>query len=83
MTARLGLVPVAVAVVVRPRLWPVALRQAVRLAPSGWWRRPPFLPVPDPAYLRFRLQTQYGDATRAPDPADLIAYLDWCRRFPG
>ena len=49
------------AVVARPRLWPAALRQAVRLAPSRWWSRAPFLPVPDRAYVRFRLTTQYGD----------------------
>ncbi|MGH9118263.1 MAG: hypothetical protein ACRD0A_10430 [Acidimicrobiales bacterium] len=70
------------AVLVRPRLWPVALRQVVRLAPVGWWRRAPFLPIPDRDYLGFRLQTHYGDAARPADPADLVAYLDWCRRYP-
>jgi hypothetical protein len=24
----------------------------------------------------------YGDAARAPDPADVIAYVRWCREFP-
>ena len=43
-----------------------------------WWQRPPFLPLPDPAYVRFRLETQYGDAAPV-DPDDLIAYLEWCR----
>lgn len=71
------------AVAVRPRLWPTAARQVVRLAPSGWWRRWPPLPVPDPGYLRFRLQTAYGDADREPAPADVVAYLHWCRRWPG
>jgi hypothetical protein len=69
------------AVARRPSLWPVALRQAGRMAPSGWWRRRPFLPLPDPAYLRFRLQTQYGGAGRSAEPADVVAYLNWCRRF--
>jgi hypothetical protein len=69
------------AVVVRPRLWPVALRQARRFARPGWWRRPPFLPLPDADYLRFRLETAYGDAI-APRPADLVAYLEWCRERP-
>jgi hypothetical protein len=64
-------------VLARPRLWAAALRQALRLARPGWWRRPPFLPVPDPAYLRFRFETQYGDDAR-PDPRDLVAYLEWC-----
>jgi hypothetical protein len=38
--------------------------------------------VPDPAYLHFRLQTQYGGAEPSADPADVVAYLNWCRRFP-
>jgi hypothetical protein len=66
-----------VLVLARPRLWPTAVRQAGRLARPGWWRRPPFLPVPDRDYLRFRLETQYGDAE--PDPHDLVTYLEWCR----
>ncbi len=65
----------------RPWLWPTALRQVQALAPPRWWRRRPYLPLPDPAYLAFRLQTMYGDATRPPDPADVVAYLRWCRRF--
>jgi hypothetical protein len=69
------------AVAVRPALWPVAVRQALVLARPGWWRRWPPLPVPDPAYLRFRLRTVYGHPSRPPRPADLLAYLDWCRDF--
>ena len=45
-----------------PELWPTAVGQAGRLARPGWWRRAPFLPLPDPAYVRFRLDTQYGAA---------------------
>ena len=71
----------AAAVMRRPDLWTTALRQALRLAARGWWRRPPFLPLPDRAYYRFRLQTQYGDPAHEPDPADLVAYLEWCRDF--
>ncbi|MDQ3896190.1 MAG: hypothetical protein M3326_02885, partial [Actinomycetota bacterium] len=73
--------PAALAVAVRPWLWGVALTQAWRLAAPGWWRRWPPLPLPDPAYLRFRLQTAYGDADRGPAPQDVVAYLGWCRRF--
>jgi hypothetical protein len=67
------------AVARHPSLWPVAVLQLGRLAPSGWWRRPPFLPRPDPAYLRFRMQTQYGDAHREPDGPDIVTWLRWCR----
>ncbi|HZP29416.1 MAG TPA: hypothetical protein VFC99_10725 [Acidimicrobiia bacterium] len=54
-----------------PELWPTALRQAARLAPAGWWRRPPFLPLPDREYLRFRLETQYGSPTPAAGAASV------------
>ena len=72
--------PVVAAVAVRPRLWGVAMRQAFRLAPTGWWRRWPPLPLPAPEYLRFRMQTAYGDPDAQPSPADLVAYLEWCKR---
>jgi hypothetical protein len=71
-----------VAVGRHPALWATAVRQALTLATTGWWRRPPFLPLPDPAYLRFRLQTAYGDPAREPAPDDLVTYLHWCRAWP-
>jgi hypothetical protein len=62
----------------RPHLWSTAARQGRRLARPGWWRRAPFLPLPDADYLRFRFETQYGLDGR-PDPADVVLYLEWCR----
>lgn len=77
------LLPALPAVLAHPTLWPTALRQARRLAPARWWRRPPFLPVPDAAYLRFRLETAYGGTgERGPDGADVVTYLRWCRDLP-
>jgi hypothetical protein len=70
-----------VALVVRPVLWGTAVGQVVRLARPGWWHRWPPVPAPDAAYLRFRLQTQYGDPDREPEPEDVVAYLRWCRRY--
>ncbi|KAA0234360.1 MAG: hypothetical protein JJLCMIEE_01831 [Acidimicrobiales bacterium] len=70
------------AVLVRPSLWVVAVVQLFRLARPGWWRHLPFLPLPDPGYLRFRLQTAYGDENREPEPADVVTYLHWCRAWP-
>jgi len=72
----------AAAIAVRPRLWGTAVRQVVRLAPRGWWRRWPPVPLPDAEYLRFRLVTQYGDPDRMPDADDVVTYLEWCRRQP-
>jgi hypothetical protein len=40
----------------------------------------PFLPLPDPDYLRFRFETQYGSEGR-PDPHDLVDYLAWCQEM--
>jgi hypothetical protein len=72
---------IAAAVAVRPWLWATAVRQLFVLAAPGWWRRRPFLPLPDPAYLRFRLITQYGDAEHPPAPEDMVDYLRWCRAY--
>jgi hypothetical protein len=70
----------AAALARHPTLWPVAVAQVGRLARPGWWRRRPFLPVPDPDYLRFRLQTAYG-TDRDPEPEDVVTYLHWCRQL--
>jgi hypothetical protein len=71
------------AVLPHPSLWLTGVRQARRLARPGWWRRPPFLPLPAPDYLRFRLETAYGGAgDQPPEPDDLVTYLRWCRDFP-
>ena len=72
--------PAFLAVLVRPTLWLTAVRQVLRLASPGWWHRAPFLPLPDPAYLQFRLETQYG-SDHEPEPADVVTYLRWCRSF--
>ena len=68
------------AVARHPSLWLAGARQVRVLAAPGWWRRAPFLPLPSPDYLRFRLQTAYGGAgDRAPEPDDIVTYLRWCR----
>lgn len=74
---------VLLVVLARPLLWPTALVQAARLVPRGWWRRPPFLPRPPRRYVRFRTLTAAGDAGRAaPDPAEVLTWLRWCRDWP-
>jgi hypothetical protein len=73
--------PALIAVLRRPSLWGTAIRQTFRLAPNGWWRRTPFLPLPDERYLRFRLETQYGEAMHRTEPRDLVTYLAWCRSY--
>ena len=72
----------AVALFAHPGLWGTAVRQVLVLATNGWWKRSPYLPLPDAAYLRFRLQTAYGDPDHDPEPHDVISYLHWCRAWP-
>ena len=79
--SRAGGLKTAGAVARRPDLWSTALRQARRTAPTGWWRRPPFLPVPSREYLAFRSLTQYGETQRSPSPEDVVDYLAWCREW--
>lgn len=74
---RSGARAAAVAIARRPRLWPAATRQARALVPPGWWRRRPFLPVPDRAWLRFRMTTAYGDPGAGIDVEDLLTWLAW------
>jgi len=70
------------AVVPHPALWWAALGALARLARPGWWRRPPFLPVPGEEYWRFRLVTALGGTgwDEVPSSADVRSYLQWCRR---
>ena len=76
-----GWLRIAAAVAARPRLWRTTARQMRRTAAPGWYRRAPFLPLPNGEYLRFRLVTQYGDANHRPIPADVVNYLAWCRQW--
>lgn len=65
----------------RPRLWTTAAAVLLRTARPRWWTSAPFLPLPDAAYLRFRMETQYGgDGTTLPAPDDVVTFLGWCRR---
>lgn len=75
------LATVGLAVLRHPPLWPTAARQLRRTARRGWWRRPPFLPLPSTDFVQFRLLTQYGDAA-TPTHGDVVSYLRWCRDWP-
>ncbi|MGD2051620.1 MAG: hypothetical protein PVI35_04000 [Acidimicrobiia bacterium] len=56
------------------------MRTLAAFSRRGWWRRPPFLPNPDRAYVRWRMLTAYGDPDGSPSPDELVAYLRWRRR---
>jgi hypothetical protein len=53
---------------------------ALRFAKAGWWRHPPFLPVPDERYWRFRMETVYGDEQAQVGPDDVAEAARWSRR---
>jgi hypothetical protein len=74
------LATVARSVARRPSLWWPAVALVLRFAPRGWWRHPPFLPIPDERYWRFRMETAYGDVTASPDDDDIATIVRWTRR---
>ncbi len=45
-----------------------------------WWRKAPFLPVPDPAYLRWRMFTAYGREDAIPPVEDVLRFARWRRQ---
>ena len=65
---------------VRPTLAIDLVRVAWRFRSRGWWRRPPFLPLPDREYVRWRMYTAYGDADAVPPVEDLVRYARWVGR---
>ena len=72
------------ALATRPGLWPTAWRAGRDHTPAGWWRHRPYLPLPDRAWMKFRLVTAYGGDGSGPIQAeDLITWLEWRRHFPG
>lgn len=78
-----GKLQLFVAVLRHPALWFTALRQWRILTPKGWWKRRPFLPVPDARYMRFRMITAYGgDGSANPTVEDFLTYLHWCKAWP-
>ena len=71
----------ALVVAARPTLWVTAFRELRAFTPRRWWGERPFLPLPDPALMRFRLVTAYGDADASFEPDDLVTWLEWCRNW--
>lgn len=57
----------------------VTLTWSVRA--SRWYARFPFLPLPPPEYLRWRMHTVYGDERAVPPVEDVIRFARWRRRF--
>ncbi len=58
------------------------LRVAWRFRSRDWYRRPPFLPLPDRQYMAWRMHTAYGDHHAVPPAADIERYARWTRDIP-
>jgi hypothetical protein len=56
------------------------LRVAWRFRSRNWYRRAPFLPLPDREYVRWRMHTAYGRDDAVPPAEDLIRYGRWAAR---
>lgn len=69
------------AVVRRPWLLPAAMGLAWASRERGWYRRPPFLPLPPSEYLRWRTETAYGELEGDPPEEEVVRYLLWARRM--
>jgi hypothetical protein len=67
----------------RPRLALDLLRTAWAFRGRDWWRRPPFLPLPDRPYLRWRMYTAYADESAVPPVEDVVRFARWRRETMG
>lgn len=77
------LVRLAGRAVVNPRLAVDLLRTAWAFRRRDWWKRPPFLPLPDRTYLRWRMYTAYADEDAVPPAEDVVRFARWRRETMG
>ncbi len=64
---------------VNPRLALDLLRVVWAFRARGWYRRPPFLPLPPSEYIRWRMYTAYGDEQAVPPVEDVMRFARWRR----
>ena len=68
-------------IVGRPDLWVEATRWAWSHRRRHWWSSSPYLPVPDPDHLAWRVATAYGSSRHPLELDDVEAYLEWRRTW--
>ena len=64
-----------------PRVAADLLSLAWSMRRRGWPFRPPFLPLPPPEYLRWRMYTAYGDEAAVPPADDVLRFARWRREL--
>ena len=62
---------------VRPALGIALAKVAWRFRSRNWYRRFPFVPLPDRSYVRWRMYTAYGDYDAIPPADDVEKYALW------
>lgn len=66
----------------RPRDVVTLSRAGWRLRRRGWWRRPPFLPVPAKEYWEFRMKTVGVEPDGQVSPRAVLEAARWSLRQP-
>jgi len=66
-----------------PRLAIDLLKTGWAFRRRDWWKEFPFLPIPDRAYLSWRMYTAYGDEGAVPPVRDVIRFARWRRETMG
>ena len=69
----------ALRAIIHPRLAIDLIRTAWAFRRRRWWTRFPWLPLPDQAYLRWRMYTAYGDEAAVPPAEDVVRFARWRR----
>jgi hypothetical protein len=69
--------------ILNPRLALDLLRAAWAFRRRRWWAGAPFLPLPDRAYLRWRMYTAYADEGAVPPAEDVVRFAQWRRETMG
>lgn len=57
------------------------LSMAWAMRRRDWYRVAPFLPVPPPEYVRWRMLTAYGDPRAVPPVEDVLRFARWRRHL--
>lgn len=63
-----------------PTLGVDLVRVGWRFRRRRWYRRFPFLPLPDREYVRWRMETAYGAPDTIPPAEDVTRYARWAVR---
>ena len=64
-----------------PKAAAALVRVGWRFRRRGWYKRFPFLPLPDTTYMRWRMYTAYGDENAVPPLDDIIRFARWRREL--